>query len=141
MLRIRPATFIMVFLVSACSGTLKETISSNPSGADIYWGKTGHTLQNSGFKTPHSRSIEGVEWEDWCYQLKKDGYHDSEPICRPAELGERKVHAELKPLKAEVQVQKEPVSIRLEKLKKLRDSGLISEQDYEKKKRQILDEL
>jgi hypothetical protein len=43
--------------------------------------------------------------------------------------------------RSEGQGQKEAASVRLEKLKKLKDAGLISEQDYENKKRQILNEL
>ena len=43
--------------------------------------------------------------------------------------------------KLEDEQQKEPASVRLDKLKKLKESGLISEQDFEKKKKQIIDEL
>lgn len=43
--------------------------------------------------------------------------------------------------KQEGQERKEPISVRLEKLKRLKDSGLISEQDYEKKKGEMLNEL
>jgi hypothetical protein len=43
--------------------------------------------------------------------------------------------------RSEGQEQKEPASVRLEKLKKLKESGLISEQDYERKKREILNRL
>jgi hypothetical protein len=43
--------------------------------------------------------------------------------------------------RSERQEQKEPASVRLERLNQLKDSGLISEQDYERKKADILNGL
>jgi S1-C subfamily serine protease len=108
MLRIRLAIFIITFLVSACSRipiqketTIQETITSIPPGADIYWGVTSDSMYNTGHKTPYIISGPGRRLQSWCYQLKKEGYHDSELICKPEEYGGRIVHGELRPLKEE----------------------------------------
>jgi hypothetical protein len=70
---------------------IKEVISSEPSGAYIFWGKSEYNLKYSGFKTPFTRTIEGFAWEPYCYQVKKKGYIDSKIECRPEEIGDRKL--------------------------------------------------
>ena len=76
---------LTIVLFSACAGTLQEYISSDPPHADVYWGKTKAELKKTGHETPYFRSISGSNWESWCYQVKKDGYRDSEIICREEE--------------------------------------------------------
>jgi hypothetical protein len=73
---------LTMLIVSGCASTLQETITCDPPQADIYWGKTISDLAKTGYKTPFTRSNSGSSWEPWCYQVKKDGYHDSEVICR-----------------------------------------------------------
>jgi hypothetical protein len=86
---------------SGCAGTLQEIITCDPPQAHIYWGKTESQLKKTGYKTPHSRTISGSNWEPWCYQVKKDGYHDSEIICREEE-GYRYLDFQLVPLKTTI---------------------------------------
>lgn len=73
---------LMVLFISGCATPTYEVITCTPLQADIYWGKTKSELEKTGYETPHSRSISGSSWENWCYQVKKDGYHDSEVICK-----------------------------------------------------------
>jgi hypothetical protein len=78
----------MVFLglfFTGCAGKVHEIITCDPPQADIYWGQTPSDLAKTGYKTPNSRSISDSSLEDWCYQLKKDGYHDSDVECREEE--------------------------------------------------------
>jgi hypothetical protein len=70
---------------SGCAGTLQETITCDPPQAEIYWGKTISDLGKTGYQTPYTRSATGSSWEAWCYRVRKDGYHDSEAICREKE--------------------------------------------------------
>jgi len=86
---------------SGCAGTLQEIITCYPPQATIYWGKTESQLKKTGYKTPHSRTISGSNWEPWCYQVKKNGYHDSEIICREEE-GYRYLDFQLVPLKTTI---------------------------------------
>ncbi|MFH1624526.1 MAG: fibronectin type III domain-containing protein, partial [Pseudomonadota bacterium] len=53
--------------------------------ADIYWGKTSEEIVGTGYKTPYSRSLSASKWENWCYQVKKDGYFDSDIVRRQEE--------------------------------------------------------
>jgi hypothetical protein len=76
---------LFVAFISGCSGTMDEVITSDPYSADIYWGKTKSDLEKSGYKTPNSRSVSESDWASGCYQVKKEGYHDSEVICRQKE--------------------------------------------------------
>lgn len=89
--------FLLLFIVTACGATVKEVITSNPPGADIYSGKTKQVMSKSGQQTPVSRELNASTIESWCYQVSKDGYQDSEIICRPDEKKERTIHFELKP--------------------------------------------
>ena len=84
----RKLDFLFIFLIifiSGCSGTMYEVITSAPYSADIYWGKTKSDLEKSGFKTPNARSVSESDWASGCYQVKKEGYHDSEIKCRQKE--------------------------------------------------------
>jgi len=76
---------LTLLLGSGCAGTLQEAISCDPPQAEIYWGKAISELAKTGYKTPFRRSKSGSSWEAWCYQVKKDGYHDSEVACREKE--------------------------------------------------------
>jgi hypothetical protein len=84
---------------------LKEAVTSTPPGAHIYWGKAEASLERSEHVTPHSRSIRSIRssfgsgWESWCFQVRKEGYHDSEVICRPEEDDYRHVDFYLEPIK------------------------------------------
>lgn len=82
---------ILIALLSmnfGCSNTIYETIRSNPSQADIYWGESSSSLKNSGNKTPYLNSfpeskLEQLEqMEHRCFQLKKEGYQNSQIYCR-----------------------------------------------------------
>lgn len=77
--------FILLFNLG-CSSTVYETIKSDPSEADIYWGKTSSDLEKSGYKTPYTKAIPESKLEPWCFQLQKDGYHKSDIYCRDNEL-------------------------------------------------------
>jgi len=79
---------------SGCAGTLHEIITCSPGDADIYWGKTESELKETGYKTPHSRTLSGSSLESWCYQIKKGGYHDSAIVCREEEI-HRYLHFDL----------------------------------------------
>jgi hypothetical protein len=87
--------------LTGCIGPIQEVVLSEPYGADIYWGKTRSSLKLTGLKTPHSRSISASKWEFWCYQVKKEGYRDSEIICSPEESN-RLVEFYLRPVKTTI---------------------------------------
>jgi len=82
----------------AYAETIKESVTSNPSGAEIIWGKTKEGMVHTQFTTPFSKHIEASSWESWCYQVKKECYFDSEVVCRPEDIGDRNVNFELRPL-------------------------------------------
>jgi hypothetical protein len=91
---------LIIFLFSllgGCAGELREVITCTPPNADIYWGKTPSDLEKTEHTTPFSRTISGSEWEPWCYQVKKEGYHDSPIVCRDKERS-RYVNFYLEPL-------------------------------------------
>lgn len=93
--------WIVIFL-SSCSGTtIQEIITCNPGQADIYWGKTPSSMVESGLKTPLSRVISASTWEPYCYQVKKEGYHDSRTVCREEE-GYRLLEFRLEPIKTTI---------------------------------------
>ena len=80
--------FLILLLASiprCATSTSQEIIFCDPPQADIYWGKTEASLEKTGLTTPHSRSLPVSKWESWCYQVKKEGYYDSEIICREEE--------------------------------------------------------
>lgn len=95
------ALILLMPFISACAGTLQEIITCDPPQAHIYWGKTRSKIEKTGHKTPYSRSVSGSNWEPWCYQVKKEGYHDSEILCR-GEESYRYLDFRLVPLKTTI---------------------------------------
>jgi hypothetical protein len=73
-----------------------EVITSDPFGADIYWGITETDLKRSGHVTTYSGNLSGPRMGNWCYQVKKEGYHDSQIVCMPQTSEDRRVHFDLK---------------------------------------------
>jgi hypothetical protein len=103
-MRIRTLFYIVFFATfqfSGCAGTVQEIITCDPPQADIYWGKTPERVFVTGHKTPYSRSLSISAWESWCYQVKKDGYFDSEIVCREEETY-RYLDFSLTPLKTTI---------------------------------------
>lgn len=72
--------------------TINENITSTPSEAHIYWGKTENDLKATGHKTPFYRSITGEAIEPWCYRVEKNGYQLSKIICKPKQTTDRNVN-------------------------------------------------
>jgi len=87
--------------IISCGTTHKENITSNPSGADIYWGYNRTNFVDTEYVTPFQRSLYGKAWESRCYQARKEGYLDSEVICKPSEMGDRHIHFDLRALPGE----------------------------------------
>ena len=54
-------------------------------------------------KTSFSRTISEEKIRFRCYQVKKDGYYDSNVICRYAENDDRHFHFDLKPIEKSAQ--------------------------------------
>ena len=79
-----------------CTSAYKERITSDPPGADIYWGYPQSNFVDTDYVTPFERSIYGKDWEARCYQVQKKGYYDSEVLCRSRETGDRLIHFDLK---------------------------------------------
>ena len=84
--------------ILSCGTTHKENITSNPQGADIYWGYNRTNFVDTEYVTPFQRSLYGKAWEPRCYQVRKEGYFDSKVICKPSEMGDRNIHFDLQPL-------------------------------------------
>lgn len=84
--------------IMSCGTIHKENITSNPQGADIYWGYNRNNFVDTEYVTPYQRSLYGKAWEPRCYQVRKEGYLDSEVICRPSEMADRNIHFELRAL-------------------------------------------
>lgn len=95
------ALHLVALHLSGCAGTVQEIITCDPPQADIYWGKSPERLFVTGHKTPYSRSLSISAWESWCYQVKKDGYFDSEIVCREEETY-RYLDFSLTPLKTTI---------------------------------------
>lgn len=95
----RKLLFLIVLIapvVQSCATTYAERITSDPSGAVIYWGSSQSKFVDTDYVTPFERSIHGSPWESRCYQVKKEGYYDSEVICKPREAGDRQIHFSLR---------------------------------------------
>ena len=84
--------------IISCGTTNKENITSNPQGADIYWGYNRTNFVDTEYVTPFQRSIYDKAWEPRCYQVRKEGYFDSKVICKPSEMGDRNIHFDLRAL-------------------------------------------
>ena len=89
--------FFTALVCQGCASTYKERITSNPSGANIYWGYSQSSFVDTDYVTPFERSIYGKPWEARCYQVRKKGYHDSEILCKSLETGDRLMHFDLTP--------------------------------------------
>jgi len=87
--------FFAALAIQGCASTYKERITSDPPGADIYWGYSQSNFVDTEYVTPFERSIYGRAWEALCYQVQKEGYYDSEVICRSSETGDRIIHFSL----------------------------------------------
>ena len=92
---------LTVFAVISCGTIHKENITSNPPGAGIYWGYNRTNFVDTECVTPFQRSLYGKAWEPRCYQVRKEGYFDSEVICKPSEMGDRHIHFDLRALRGE----------------------------------------
>ena len=94
--------FLLIVLtipgIMSCGTTHKENITSNPEGADIYWGYSRTNFVDTEYVTPFQRSLYDKAWEPRCYQVRKEGYSDSKVICRPSEMGDRNIHFDLRVL-------------------------------------------
>jgi hypothetical protein len=84
-----------VLAIQGCASTYRERITSDPPGADIYWGYSQSNFVDTDYVTPFERSIYGKAWEALCYQVQKKGYYDSEVICKARETGDRLIHFDL----------------------------------------------
>ena len=96
-------SFLFLFSLVGCVSTgldivkqqvpkqLSVTITSDPSEADIYWGKSKHDLVGTVAKTPYTKTVSHKEIESYCYQVKKGGYYDSDIKCRPKDSVNRKI--------------------------------------------------
>jgi hypothetical protein len=96
----RKILFVLLFSVLAsqgCASTYKERITSDPSGADIYWGYSQSDFVDTDYVTPFERSLYWKAWEARCYRVEKKGYYDSEVVCRSSEAGNRLIHFDLTP--------------------------------------------
>lgn len=75
------------------------TVISEPSGASILVGPNSDTVQTRLGTTPYQlQNPNGRLWAKECYQLKKDGYHDTEVRCYDQVLGDRAIEMSLTPI-------------------------------------------
>lgn len=95
--------FMILFINIGCAitppTTIYTTITSDPPGADIYFGTSKDTLVLDTIKTPITIPFNGVGayWKPAYYQVKKEGYEDSEIVFKDQETGNRVVHFKLIP--------------------------------------------
>ena len=92
----------VLFILSGCasSGSISTVVTSDPSNAELYWGENGSDLRKTNYTTPyieHNKRSNPV-WTAWYYQVKKEGFKDSEVIFQPETKKDRSVHFELEPL-------------------------------------------
>ena len=96
----RKLLFLIVLItpfIQSCASKYAERITSDPPNADIYWGYSQSNFVDTDYVTPFERTISGRSWEARCYQVRKEGYYDSEVICKPSESGDRHIHFGLRP--------------------------------------------
>ena len=86
---------ILMFSLCSCASVITENITSDPSGASIYWGKDKYKLSKTPHSTPSHRQLKGLDIEPFCYQVIKEGYNDPETVCKPREYSHRYVHFNL----------------------------------------------
>jgi len=99
---------LMIAIISGCASKvperkpitkIKDYVTSNPSGANVYWKKKyGDDVLGPIGKTPFSRTISDEKIILRCYQVKKDGYYNSNIICRYVGEDDRHFHFDLKPI-------------------------------------------
>lgn len=91
----------LILFISGCGTTINTVITSDPPGADIYAGESQYNMKYLG-RTPRTINFTARNpyWKAEYFQIKKDGYEDSELIHRQqgAINVDRYVHATLKPL-------------------------------------------
>ena len=129
----RKSFLIFVLLMAIMSGCasnvperkpitkIKDYVTSNPSEANVYW-KKKHSDEVLGpiGKTPFSRAMSDEEIRLRCYQVKKDGYYDSNVICRYAENDDRHFHFDLKPIEKSTQ---KPIFLKILNIRSLDDQN------------------
>ena len=97
---IRNLLLLVVLLVpflESCASTYAERITSDPPEANIYWGHSRFDFVDTDYVTPFERSTSEKALEARCYQVRKEGYYDSEVICMSRESADRTIHFSLKP--------------------------------------------
>ena len=74
-------------------------ITSEPSNAEIYWGPSKDHLTKTGYLTPltENRMHIDARYKDWYFQVKKEGFKDSEIIFLPRAKEDREIHFVLDP--------------------------------------------
>ena len=87
---------LLVPVVQSCASTYAERITSDPPNANIYWGYSQSNFVDTDYVTPFEGSTSDRALEARCYQVRKEGYYDSEVICRPRESGDRFIHFSLR---------------------------------------------
>ena len=95
--KILPLLLLIALASQGCASTYKERITSDPPGASIYWGHSKSDFLDTEYVTPFERSRHGKAWEARCYKVQKQGYYDSEVLCRSSETGDRLIHFDLTP--------------------------------------------
>lgn len=86
---------------------IKTSITSEPSGAVVYWGPRKDQMEETYHRTPTTFSSKepsaasGAAWDDWYFQVKKEGYQDSEIMFLQRQQHDRSIHFELTPLPRE----------------------------------------
>lgn len=95
----------LIFIISGCAVSetiqtwpITTTITSEPPNAEIYWGEVENGLIKTSFETPY---LEYSRTQDWYYQVKKEGYRDSQVVFSLMTKGDRLVHFKLEPLDSE----------------------------------------
>ena len=96
-----------LLLLSGCASTEGPVtttlfvITSQPPGADIYWGPSKTEFENTGYRTPYGErnTCYLPTWKPRYYQVRKKGYHNSAVIFRPQAQGTRRVNLTLIPVK------------------------------------------
>lgn len=112
-----PTLLLITLAIQGCASTHEERITSDPSGASIYWGYSQANFVDTDYVTPFKRTLYGTAWEALCYQVRKKGYYDSEVVCRPSETGDRHVHFALRA--KPVEKPKPPVTLEADEKKTL----------------------
>lgn len=77
---------------------LRTKITSEPAGAKIYWGPSPGEMVETIHRTPleEDSTVIGASWKAWYFQVRKEGYHNSEVVFLPRSNKDRHVHFPLK---------------------------------------------